>query len=44
MLDGETEVGGGAAKSRLSSIPQKCSIFLDEKSEYYHELEDNFKV
>ena len=25
-------MGGGAAKSRLSSIPQKCAILLHEKS------------
>ena len=35
---------GGGAKPRSSSIPQKCSILFDEKSEYYHELEDSFKV
>ena len=40
----ETGVGGGGVKSRSSSIPQKCSILFDEKSEYYHELEAGFKV
>ena len=37
-------MGGGAAKSRLSSNPQKCAILLNEKSAHYQKFEDNFRV
>ena len=32
-------MGGGAAKSRLSSNPQKSAILLNEKSAYYQGFE-----
>ena len=37
-------VGGGAAKSRLSSNPLKSAILLHEKSAHYQKFEDNFRV
>ena len=35
---------GEAAKSRLSSNPQKCAIMLREKSLNCQKFEDNFRV
>ena len=37
-------MGGGAAKSRLSSIMQKCAILLHEKIAHYQGFEDNIRV